>query len=280
MIVRIALAAATLAAAIPAMAQEADPATTVATVNGETITLGDLVAVRRELPQQVQQLPDEMLYDGIRSQLVDSRLAADAAEAAGLADEDRVAAALDRQRTALLADFYLQQLIAEEVTDERLQAVYQQTYVEADPVREVEASHILVQDEELARSLIEQLDDGADFAALAAEHGTDGTAQQGGNLGFFARDRMVPPFAEAAFAAEIGDNVGPVRTQFGWHVLRVTAERDQPVPPFAQVRGDIRNEVVQEVVQARLGDLRDAAEVSVAEDRPGLDALRDDSLID
>jgi peptidyl-prolyl cis-trans isomerase C len=280
MFAHIALAAAALAVAAPAMAQDADATTTVATVNGETVTLGDLVAIRAELPAQVQQLPDEMLYDGIRQQIVDSRLAAGAAMEDGLADEAGVARALERQRVALLADIYLQRLIASEVTDERLQAAYQSQYVEADPVREVRASHILVEDEALAQSIIDQLDDGAEFAALAAEHGTDGTAQRGGDLGFFTRERMVPAFATAAFEAEVGSVVGPVQTQFGFHVIEVTDERDQPVPPFQQVSGEIRNGIIEEVVQGRLAELRDAAEVTLEEDRPGLDALRDDSLID
>lgn len=251
----------------------------VAAVNGDAITLGDLAAVLSELPAQFQGLPDQFLYDGILQQLVDTTLARQAAEAAGLADDPAVARALARQRGTVLADAFVRRAMDAAVTEEALRARYAADYAEAEPVREVRASHILVADEALAADLRAELDAGADFAALAAEHGTDGTRSQGGDLGFFARETMVPEFAEAAFALSPGEIAGPVQTQFGWHLIAVTDERERPIPSFDEVQDELVEALRREAVEGLLGDLRADAEISVDEDRPGLDQLRDGSLL-
>ena len=271
-------AAAALALAGPLAAQEADPDTVVATVNGEPITLGDIASVRADLPQQYQQLPDEALYEGIRQQLVDQKLMTQAAEAAGVADEAPVRRALQIQRQSLLSDFYMRLQMRERLTAERLAEEYQTRYAEAEPVQEIRARHILVDSEEAAQDIKDQIDDGADFADLAAEHGTDGTSEQGGDLGWFDRTVMVPDFAEAAFALEIGEVSEPVKTDFGWHLIEVTDTREAPVPTLEQVRGELARELGQAIAEEVMSDLRDAAEIVTAESNPGIDAFRDPEL--
>lgn len=276
-------AAATLAAALslagPLAAEETGAQTVVATVNGTEITLGDIVAVRSELPAQIQNLPDQFLYDGILQQLVDTTLARQAADAAGLADEPAIARALDRQRGTFLADAFMRRAMREAVTEAALRERYEDEYASAEPVREIRASHILVADEALAQEIRAELDAGADFAALAAEHGTDGTRDRGGDLGFFGPEMMVPAFADAAFALSPGETAGPVQTQFGWHLIRVTEERERPVPGFEEVEDQLADALGREAIEDLIASLRDDAEIDVAADRPGLDALRDDSLI-
>ncbi len=267
------IAAAQEAAEPPA---PADPATLVATVNGEAITLGDLAAVRAELPREYLALPDDALYDGIRDQLVSQKVLALAAEAQGVADDPAVRRALALQRQNLLADAYLRVELGKRITPEALQAAYAARYLEAEPVREVRASHILVADEALAQDLRAQLDAGADFAALAAEHGTDGTREQGGDLGWFEKGMMVPEFAEAAFALAPGEIAGPVQTQFGWHLIRLADARDRPAPAFAEVEGELAQTLTREAAGEIVDSLRAAASVTVEEGRPGLDGLRVD----
>jgi peptidyl-prolyl cis-trans isomerase C len=273
----------------PALAQTAapapdapapiDPAAVVATVNGVSITLADIVSVRAELPQQYQALPDQTLYDGIRDQLVSQKVLEMAAEAEGLDDSPAVARQLALQRQNILADAYLRREIGKRVTVEAIKAAYEAQYVNAEPVREVRASHILVADEALAKDIRAKLDAGGDFAALAAEFGTDGTKTQGGDLGFFEKGMMVPEFAEAAFALEKGKVGGPVQTQFGWHLILVTDSRDRPAPDFAAVEGEIAQELTRTVAGEIVDGLRAGAAVTVAEDRPGIAALRDDALL-
>ena len=275
--------AAALALAAPLAAEEtgaeAGADTVVATVDGIEITLGDIVAVRNDLPAQIQNLPDQFLYDGILQQLVDTTLALRAADTAGLADEPAIARALDRQRGTFLADLYMRRIMREAVTEDALRERYEAEYASAEPVREIRASHILVADEALAQDIRAELDAGVDFAELAAEHGTDGTRTQGGDLGFFGPEMMVPEFAEAAFALSPGETAGPVRTQFGWHLIRVTDERERPIPSLEEVEEQLAEALGREAIDERLASLREAAEIAVAEDRPGLEALRDDSLI-
>ena len=280
--VRIAPAlAALLALAAPLAAQETgapDPAQVVATVNGEPITLGDIAAVRADLPQQYDQLPDQALYDGIRQQLIDQKLMTQAAEAAAIDTNEVVSRALQIQRQSLLSDFYMRSQMQARLTEERLMEAYEEQYGAQGPTREVRASHILVDSEETAADLKAALEDGADFAALAAEHGTDGTREQGGDLGFFDRSVMVPEFAEAAFGMEVGEVSDPVQTQFGWHLIQVTDERERPVPTLEEVRGELAQSLGGEIARELLDELRGAAEIVVDEDRPGVDGFRDPAL--
>jgi peptidyl-prolyl cis-trans isomerase C len=262
-----------------APAAPADPSTVVATVNGEAVTLGDLAQVRADLPQQYQMLPDPTLYDGIRDQLVSQKLLEQAAEKEGLDQSPAVARQLQLQRQNVLADAYLRREIAARVTIERIREAYEAQYLKAEPVKEVRASHILVADEAKAKELRAQLDAGADFAALAAEHGTDGTKEQGGDLGFFEKAMMVPEFADAAFALEKGQIGGPVQTQFGWHVIKVTDVRDRPAPDFAEVEGEIAQGLTREAAGEIVDALKAGATVELTPDRPGVASLRDDALL-
>jgi peptidyl-prolyl cis-trans isomerase C len=238
-----------------------------------------VVAIRGDLPAQYQQLPDQPLYDGIREQLISQKLLSAAAEAAGVANDPDAARALQIQREGLLAQFYIEREIDARMTDERLQAYYDARIGSAEPVQEVRASHILVAEEAKAAELKAQIDGGADFAALAAEHGTDGTRAQGGDLGWFTREVMVPEFSEAAFAMEVGAVSAPVQTQFGWHLIKLTERREQPKPTFADVRDELEQALSSEIAQELLTELRAEAEVVVDEARPGVEVFRDDAVI-
>jgi parvulin-like peptidyl-prolyl isomerase len=126
-----------------------------------------------------------------------------------------------------------------EVTDAEVEEFYADA--REDRFDRVEARHILVETEEEARDVLERLEDGEDFAEIAEEVSVDtGSAQQGGDLGEFARGRMVPEFEEAAFEAEVGEIVGPVESQFGFHVIEVTGRSEQAL---AEVEDEIREEL-------------------------------------
>ncbi len=271
-----------LALAAPLGAQEAPadtPADTpVAAVDGAPLTLGQLNALYAELPEQYRELPDAALYDGIRQQLIDQRVLAMAAEASDLAEHPVVARSLEMLRQGLLADFLLRREIAEQVSADAVETAYQAQYVEAEPVPEMRASHIIVASQDQAEALRAELDAGADFAELAAEHNTDGSRARGGDLGWFSRDMMIPAFADVAFDMEEGAIAGPVQTQFGWHLIAATGKRDRPVPPLDAVRAEIEGALASEAARALVERLRAQADISEPEDRPGLEALRDPAL--
>ncbi|MGF1551964.1 MAG: peptidylprolyl isomerase [Paracoccaceae bacterium] len=268
------------AESVPAPDPEASAFDTVATVNGEELRLGALAILKRELPQQYQQLPDEILAQGLTQQLVDQALMAEAAREAGIDEEPATAFALEARRRGVLAEAYMRREIGERLTEERLREAYEAQYADAEPAREIRASHILVESEEQAQEIRGRLDEGEDFAALAQEFGTDGTASRGGDLGFFAREDMVPEFAEAAFALDVGETGGPVESPFGWHLIRVVDSRERPVPPFEEVAPEIAQTLQQQIQRDIVDELRAEATIETPEGAVPPGALSDPALFE
>ncbi len=258
---------------------ELSPDIVMATVNGKDITLGALIALRRELPEQYQQLPDELLTTGLLEQLIDQHLLAKAAIDAGLDKKPAVSIAIENQTNAVLADSFMRSELVKKVTEEGVEAAYQEQYVNGDAIEEVRAGHILVDSEEKAADLKRQLDEGADFAELAAEHGTDGTKDRGGDLGWFVHEQMVPAFADAAFAMKEGEISAPVQSDFGWHIIKLEGRRDKPAPALAEVREQIIAEMTREATGALVEQLRGEAEVSRTETGVPAAAIRADDLL-
>ena len=256
-----------------------DAATVVATVNGQDIVLGELILLRANLPEEYRSIPPASLYEALLEQVVSETILEQQGKAADIDARADVALTIAAATRSAIADAALRKAVRDKLTDEVLQAVYQTRYVNAEPEREVRASHILVAEKAKAEELKAELDGGADFAALAAEHGTDGTKTRGGDLGWFAHGAMVPEFADAAFAMETGAVSDPVETQFGWHLILLAESRNKPVPSFEEVRGAIVAELTQQFVQSTLASLREGAEVSIADAPPPVEAILRDDLV-
>ena len=206
--------------ALPAQAEEMDLDSVVATVNGQDITLGHMLVIRAQLPEQYQQLGDEVLWDGILDQIVQQTVLAqdDRAE-----ETKRVTLSLDNERRSLMAAEVVQAIANDAVSDDAVQAAYDAEYATAELGKEFNASHILVETEEEAQALIEELNGGADFAELAKTKSTGPSGPNGGELGWFGPGMMVKEFDEVVFSAPINTVQGPVKTQFGYHLLEVTS---------------------------------------------------------
>ena len=268
-----------LALALPLQAQDDAPSadTVVATVGDTEITIGHMIVLRSRLPQQYQQLPDDVLFQGILDQIVQQVVVG---QAAGDLSREH-ALAIENERRALLASQLIEEVAEGAVTDDALQAAYDEAYGNLEPETEFNAAHILVETEEEARALIEELDGGADFATLAREHSTGPSGPNGGSLGWFGKGMMVPPFEEAVIALEPGAfSQDPVQTQFGWHVLILNETRVKDAPTLDAVREDLAAEVQGAAVDARVQELTDAAEITRA-DVSAIDPaiLRDLSLV-
>ncbi|MEL6479276.1 MAG: peptidylprolyl isomerase [Pseudomonadota bacterium] len=267
------------AEAAPQVLTEYDASTVVLTVNGADITLGELIAVRQTLPEEYQRLPGEVLMDALSDQFATQTLLAEAARAAGVGNRNDVMMRLKTQEQALLAETYLRQEILKRVTEDRVRETYDQQYSGAEPQEEVRAGHILVETEEEAKSIKAEIDGGATFAEMAAKHGTDGTAQNGGDLGWFVKTDMVPEFAEAAFAMEAGTISDPVQSPFGWHLIKLDERRPRAAPPLEQVYPEIQGQLIQqaerEVIEGILAD-RDVTRPEIGV--PG-DAIKEDALL-
>jgi peptidyl-prolyl cis-trans isomerase C len=252
----------------------------VATVDGVALTLGELITIRRQLPDQYQGIPDDVLMKGLSEQMIDQMLLSEAGMKAGLDQRPSVALNLLVQQRAILADAYLRAEIQARATPEAVEALYQERYANAEPEDEVRAAHILVESEEKAKELKAQLDGGADFAALAAEHGTDGTASRGGDLGWFVHSEMVPEFADAAFGMEPGTVSAPVQTSFGWHLIKLDERRPRKVPELEEVRGDLLRQLVEKLQVDIVQELRDAATIVMPDPPVPAQAIRDDAMVD
>lgn len=251
--------------ALPAVAQDdVTSDTVVATVNGEDITLGHMLVLRARLPEEFQRLSDDELYSGILEQLIQQALIG--GTVSELSKVGRYV--LENERRALLATEAVAAITETAVTDEAVQAEYDKMAADYLPEQEFNASHILVETEEAAQAIIDELAGGADFAELARTRSTGPSGPNGGSLGWFGKGMMVPPFEEAVLALEPGQVSGPVQTQFGWHVIRLNETRDTAAPPLEDVRTAIEEQLRGNAIVARIDELRGAA---LIERREGVD---------
>ena len=267
-----------LCLALTAAAQDTPSVdTVVATVGGTDITLGHMVALRERLPQQYRQLPDEALFEGILTQLINQEaLSQQAGE-----PSQRTELVLDNERRALLANGVLQEAAQGAVTEFAIEQAYQEAFGEAGPTTEWNAAHILLETEEAAQAVKDELEAGADFAALARERSTGPSAPNAGALGWFGPGMMVPEFEEAVSALEPGEVSAPFETQFGWHVAKLNEVREQQPPDLEEVREQLAEQVQQQAVEEAVSAATEDVEV-VRPDLSGIDwsILSDASLID
>lgn len=252
---------------LPALAQDGqDPV--VATVDGAPILRSDVERTLSELPEQYHQMPLDVLFDALRDRAIDTALLSGEADRRELSEDPAVKAALADAERRILRNRLIETTVERAVTEDALEAAYETR--KADPAfsrEEVKARHILVETEETAKELIVELEEGADFASLAAEHSTGPSGPNGGDLGYFEKEQMVGPFADAAFAMEAGAfSAEPVETRFGWHVILVE-DRRTTTPSFE----DTRVELEQELGRLAVTDLLERLRADAAIERFDLD---------
>ncbi|MDP2325225.1 MAG: peptidylprolyl isomerase [Gammaproteobacteria bacterium] len=191
------------------------------------------------------------------------QVAAEAGIKAGLDKDQEVKGQLVLSRANVLSETLLQRWLDENpITDADIQAEYDAQVAGTPP--EYSARHILVDDKALAEAIIQKLQAGGDFAALAKEHSKDGSAQNGGDLGWFNPQSMVPPFADAVVKLEKGKfSLSPVETQFGWHVIKLEDVRTASLPPLDQVKDRVRQLVQRKKVTAHLEELRKESKIDI-----------------
>lgn len=284
------LSAAAFALPVPAFAQEVpeadlaaalekyDGSEVLATIGDQKVTLADAAMIYTTLPPEVEQVPAEQLLNGITEQLVSETALYRKAVAEGLEDTKEMQNRLAAIRRSALAEAYLTREIEKRITDESLRAQYDAMTKDFEGEKEVNARHILVKTEEEAKALVEALEGGEDFATLAAEKSTGPSGPNGGSLGWFTKDAMVAPFAEAAFAMEKGGVSAPVKTQFGWHVIKVEDIRTQQPPAFELLAPQMRQQASQGVAQEIIAEIRAEAEVEEAAEMPPAFLVRQDAM--
>ena len=248
----------------PAAAQEEQPDRSqllIATVDGQEIRQADVSALVATLPPQTQQLPREQLLPLVLQELINNKILVKLARRDGLDKEPEFERQIKSAAEQILRQIFLEQLSEAALNDEAIQKYYDENIGSAKGNVEVRARHILLETEEDALAVVEEIESGGNFEQLARDRSTGPSAPAGGDLGYFTRDAMVAPFAEAAFAMAVGEVSEPVQTRFGWHVIKVEDRRETAPPPLEQVRDEITRQLFRQVVQNAISGEREKSEV-------------------
>ena len=246
---------------------EDTPDPVIARVNGTEIKASDLAIAEEEVGASLQNLSPEDKRERLVSYLADTILVSRAAELKKVPDAPDFKRRMGFLRNKTLMEVMMQQEAKASATDEALHKVYDDAAKQLAGQKEVHARHILVKTEEEAKAILEELKKGGDFAEIAKAKSQDSSAAEGGDLGYFAQDQMVPEFATVAFKLEKGQISDPVKTQFGWHIIKVEDKRDRTIPPFEQVKDQIEQFVMRRTQAEILAKLREGATIERL-DRP------------
>ncbi|MDD3028663.1 MAG: peptidylprolyl isomerase [Alphaproteobacteria bacterium] len=257
-----ALAVAGTLAFSPAIAAT-DPV--VARVNGEEIHRSDVLHEIEMAGPALQQLPPAIIFPQLLKKMVATKVVAQKGYAEGLDKSDTVKEKLKQLEAQVVAETYIHKQVEPKITEDKIKARYKLLESKFKPQDEVRARHILVKTKKEADDLIAKLKKGADFSKLAEENSKDtGSAKQGGDLGYFVRDAMVKPFADAAFKLKKGEiSDSPVKTEFGYHVIKVEDRRKSSPPPLADVRDQIANQLGQELTNEEVNTLTSKAKIEM-----------------
>ncbi|MGN6766371.1 MAG: peptidylprolyl isomerase [Rhizobiaceae bacterium] len=242
------------------------PDTVLAHVNGKPITQADLELAETDLDPQFAKLSPEQRRAAALSALIEIHVMADKAVADGLVKDPEFQRRMELLHERALHSALVDKEVSGSITDADLKKRYDEEMAKQPPVNEVHARHILVKTKEEAEAIIKELDKGGDFQKIAKEKSTDGSAPQGGDLGYFTEGQMVPEFAKAAFALPVGKYTEqPVQTQFGWHVIKVEDKRIKQPPSFDQVKDQLRQVVLRDKYFAMVKETRAAAKVDISD---------------
>ena len=253
--------------ALPAPAPPSPPAVfkdpIVATINGQPIHLSELEVAQQALPPQYRSMPLQAVFPALLDKMIDSKLVVQDGRKNKVADDPAFKKRMAFVEEQVIQDFWLQREIARKVTPEKLQQRYEERLKSMPPEEEVHARHILVATEDEAKAIIAELKKGAAFDKIAKEKSTDkASGAEGGDLGWFKKSDMVKEFADAAFALKKDElTETPVKTQFGYHVIKVEDRRKAPPPAFEELADQLREEMAREAVTAQLDQLRSGAKI-------------------
>lgn len=239
----------------------------VAKVGSEEITQSELDQAMADMAQQFSQFPEPQRKARALDALIDIEIFAELARKEGIDKDPNLLARVELLKKRALHNGYFTQKVQAGVTDEQLQARYDKEIGSAPRQKEVKARHILVKTEEEANAIIQEIKGGADFIELAKTKSTGPSGPQGGDLGFFKKGQMVPEFEKAAFELEAGKvTETPVKTQFGFHIIKVDETRDTPLPTFEQSKEQLRQLVLTEAYAEAIKSGRESIGAEVLDD--------------
>jgi len=233
------------------------PDTVVATVNGKSITEADLTLAEAEIGSDLANLPDEVKRRALTEYLIDNLLFAEAAEADKLGESAEFKHYMAYLQQRALREQYFEKKLKNAVNEEEAKKIYDERLATLKPEEEFSARHILVETEEKAKELRAKIEKGEDFAKLAEENSRDPVSKaEGGNLGYFGIGQMVPEFEAQIVKMQKGDLSEPVKTAYGWHIIKLEDRRQKAPPSFDQVKETILNSLAVRKAQEASSDMR------------------------
>ena len=232
----------------------------VANVNNEDISLETMIHAMNELPPEIQSQPFMSYYEDLLERVIDIKLFAQEGKKMKLDEEPSVRAAIDFVIEKVLMQAFLSKYVQENIKEENIKASYNNFIADETSREEIKASHILMDTESEAIDVINKLNDGDDFAELAKNKSTGPSGPSGGDLGWFKRGQMVPPFEKAAFSLNKNEiTQRPVQTQFGWHVIKVFDKRIPEAPSYENMKSKLIQDLERKIVSKKIQDLRNDA---------------------
>lgn len=242
---------------------KSDPNKILAIVNGVKLTQGDVDQASSDLDPQFSRLPDDQRRLAALAALVDIKVLAAAAKSEKLDESADFKKRIEFLKDRALHNEYFQTAVVDKISDKDVRARYDKEIAAMPAKNEVRARHILVKTEDEAKAIIKKLEGGAKFEDLAKESSTDGSASQGGDLGYFGEGMMVPEFEKAAFALEVGGYTKePVKSQFGYHIIKLEDKRQQQPPAFEEVKDQVRSILIREKYIEMVKKLRDGSKIT------------------
>lgn len=238
----------------------------VATIDGKPITEGDLNVAESEIGSDMGTMPAAQKRTSLLEFLIDNQLFAEAAENAKLNQGPDYETRLNYLKRRALRELYFEKVIKASVSDADARKVYDDQVKLLKPEEEVSARHILVETEDQAKALKQKIDAGADFAQLAKENSKDpGSKEDGGNLGYFGHGQMVPQFEDIVFKLQKGQVSDPVKTQFGWHLVKLEDRRTKQPPAFEIVKDRIVQSMLLQKAQKSAIELRSKSKIELVD---------------
>ncbi len=244
--------------------------TVVARVNGVDIKQSDLVLAEEDAGPEMQAASPDARREQLISYLADIIMVTQAADKKNIADNPDFKRRLAFLRNKLLMGFELQEEVKAAISEEALRQTYVEAVKSMTGQEEVRARHVLVETEDEAKAVLEEIKGGADFATLAKEKSKDPGAAEGGDLGYFTKEQMVPEFADVAFKMYVGQISNPVKTQFGWHIIKLEDRRSKQPPEFEKVRDQIEAFLSRKAQTDFIAKLRQSAKIERLDKAPEL----------
>ena len=243
---------------LPSNVISQDANTILATVGETKITLGHVIALQSRLTTQYKNLDDSTLFNGILDQLIQQAVVAENVKKQNFSE---IKYEYENQIRTYLANLYIEKITLRKLSETRIKEFYESQYKISAADKEFNASHILLETESEASEVQSMLKANKGFSELAKTRSTGPSGPSGGNLGWFSKGMMVPPFEKAVLGLKVGEISDPIQTQFGWHIIKLIDVREKAIPSLEEVRPEIEQSLRQEDVKTEIQNLTSKTEV-------------------